>query len=224
MGVSTSRSASEVYQDVVQKQMQTCPNFSCQNVIGDVEVVADGGNVSGLRITQQCSISGECIFNGLIDSLADVIQKNKSEVTGGIGISVGSAKSIAKTSIKQIQEQKCGNITSENIAGDVSFRAVEGGLYDIRFEQIADLKQRCLFESTSKLISKIESETASKTTGFNPFSIGMGILLIIGVIIVMMFSGGAKGGLGKAIIGILVIVAAALGIDCWWLKMFICKG
>lgn len=230
MGQTLARSDSKVYQDIVQAQIQKCPNYSCQNVIGDVEIVAEGGDIQGLRITQQCTISGECVFDGLMDNLSKAIQKNSSVTEGGLGISISLATSIAHNRVQQIQKQDCGTITSENIAGDVSFRAVEGGLYDITFEQIADQKQKCLFKSMSKSIAELESDTAAKASGFDPTALGAIIAVVIVIGALLYFGGGKndkKGGTGatiiKIIIGIIIVVAAAAGIDCFWLKWFICK-
>jgi hypothetical protein len=207
MGGQSSKASNKVFQDILQKQVQNCPNFSCQQKIGKIEVIArKGSEVKNIKITQNCQISGECVYNALLKSLAEAIQGAESKAKGGVGIQFDVAKNEAETIVKQIQEQNCGNMSSEQIAEEIIIGADDNMTLDtFEFSQISNLNQRCLFEAMSDNIAKLNQTSTSEAAGFDPLEFIKGLfsspgfliilIIIIGVVVgfAMFKSGGSSG-------------------------------
>lgn len=195
MGGQSSKASNKVFQDILQKQVQNCPNFSCQQKIGKIEVIArKGSEVKNIKITQNCQISGECVYNALLKSLAEAIQEADSKAKGGIGIQFDVAKNEAETIVKQIQQQNCGNMSSEQIAEEIIIGADDNMTLDtFEFSQISNLNQRCLFEAMSDNIAKLNQTSTSEAAGFDPleFIKGKGLFSSPGFLIVLIVIIGA---------------------------------
>lgn len=193
MGGQSSKASNKVFQDILQKQVQNCPNFSCQQKIGKIEVIArKGSEVKNIKITQNCQISGECVYNALLKSLAEAIQGAESKAKGGVGIQFDVAKNEAETIVKQIQEQNCGNMSSEQIAEEIIIGADDNMTLDtFEFSQISNLNQRCLFEAMSDNIAKLNQTSTSEATGWDPLEFVKGLFSSPGFLIILIIIIGA---------------------------------
>lgn len=193
MGGQSSKASNKVFQNILQQQVQNCPNFSCQQKIGKIEIVAKkGSEVKNIKITQNCQISGECVYNALLKSLAEAIQGAESKAKGGVGVQFDEAKNQAETIVKQIQEQNCGNMSSEQIAEEIIIGADENMTLDtFEFSQISNLNQRCLFEAMSDNIAKLNQTSKSEASGWDPLEFIKDLFSSPGFIIVLIIIIGA---------------------------------
>lgn len=228
LGLQSARTSTEVLQDIIQEQRQQCPTFSCQQIIGDgINIEADkGSKISGITFRQECRISGECLFNGFLSNLAKSIQKAEATAKGGLGWSFAEAEEKANTIIRQIQEQKCGGIVSEQvIAKPVNIKSSDGSkITDVNFEQIADQKLRCLYQSIAENIVKNEQIAAASASGLDPTAIfGMIIaVVLIGGLIFLATGKGVAASIppaGRKAIGglVAVIILGGLGLGGYWI-------
>lgn len=191
MGAQVSVTRSDVMNRVLQEQVQKGGAVTCQNVTGDIRLVFDQTTGRNILITQQCRTDAEQTYEGLVKELSKAIQRNSAVTEGGLGIGTSVATSRAKNMVEQIQRQECGVSNVSNVFGDIELDATGSDLQDIRFEQIGNASQNCVFGAIADAVAEIESDTEAKSKGYDPLAFLGGNLWIILIIL-------GLGGLGVA--------------------------
>ena len=195
MGAGASTTV-DTRQQYVSSVIQQCPTSKCSNIVGDINITADSGDVTGTKITQQCEVDTDCVFKAVANSIAEQETKAAAETAAGLGIAVSNVNIRSAQDILQEQKQICGVTDTENITGNINLGATSAGnIVGFELSQFGSVKQQCVMDGMITQQMKNTSSGESKAAGWDPFaSMGlMAIAGIIGVVVLMMFMGGGKG-------------------------------
>ena len=185
MGAQQAKSEVSSKQRFVDSMVQKCGATSCENYSGPIVVhVAGDGTVSDLRITQQCDVDTECLYNAMSESIAQLKAKAAAEAAAGLGIAASEVDVETSQEILKKQEQDCGVTEADNIIESIEIGVGDQGkLENMSIEQIGNAKQKCMFQGLSSTYAESEAAGEAKATGFDPLGIG----LIIAALAVVAF-------------------------------------
>nr|QBK86840.1 MAG: lipid membrane protein [Marseillevirus LCMAC103] len=198
MSKSSSKSVQEAESTITQRYQGTC-NIRCDNAITDSEIVLIGADVAGdVRISQSCTLDGQCLFNNTMDAVSDVVfaAENSSNAHNAgvvpLMVNIDVSETESRQSITQRVSQAVSNtcdLTSTNAMNNVRIFAANSNIGgSVSFAQDANTEGQCVFESTMAAAT-MASATALNTSESGKDKKGGKLSLITSVIGVIILLG-----------------------------------
>lgn len=204
---SASASATEVANaNITQQYSGTC-KISCNNTMTDANITLINDAIGGdVRLTQSCSVNGQCMFNTSQSAITDIALKANTAASGalsGLGITFSDTMSYQEinTNIQQYVNHTC-SVSSSNDMNNINIFAanseIGGGVI---IDQTGNVKGGCslnaMMGATSKATAIADTCSAAgksakkKSCGGKGGSIGTFVLygivgLVVFVVIMMM--------------------------------------
>lgn len=199
----TSTSTQVANTDITQQYSGTC-QISCNNQIDSAKITLINDNIGGdVKVTQTCSVNGQCLMNSSVSALADTTFKAANAASSALQWLPHSSTTMSyqeiNENIQQYVNQKC-KITSSNEIGNAEIYAVNtyvaGG---IAIDQNATAGGSCslssLMGATAKATGIADNCAASgkaakkKSCGGKGKGGGLGTFILYAIIAMVLFTG-----------------------------------
>ena len=199
MGGASSSSAQIANANITQQYSGTC-KIKCNNEINGADIQTINSKVGDIRVTQTCTVNGQCLMDSSSSALADVVFKAVNSAASSLGDLGGSdTKSYQEINenIQQYVSQKC-DVGSSNSMNNISIFAsgsyIPGG---IEIKQEGDAHGGCALSNVMKATAKATGISdncaaagkSAKKKGCSGKSGGIGTLILYGIIAVVLFVG-----------------------------------